>query len=189
MGTGGRPRDPQLADRILTVATQVLATRRTPGFTADQIAETANTGKASIYRRWPGLHELLVDVVRELGVRDIDFGCLPGSARDDLDRLLTAACTGTSALAEAAVLAEVGLHDDLREAYFAGPAYRLTTAARTAGDRATVRGEGWSIEAVRAGVAVLQHRTAVAGIAPTPAVIGHVIKTVVLPAMSGPVPE
>src|SRR4051794_8620557 len=101
--TSGRPRDPQLAGRVLTTATQVLAIRGMAGFTADEIAAAAGVGKASLYRRWATIHALLLDVVEDLGVRDVTYvDGMPGltSTRDDLIRLFTAATSGTRAMAE-----------------------------------------------------------------------------------------
>jgi AcrR family transcriptional regulator len=155
MSRGGRPRDPQLAGRVLATATQVLATRGMAGFTADEVAATAAVGKASIYRRWTTLHGLLVDVVEDLGVRDVALAeGMAGltSTRDDLVRLLTAATTGTRAMAEAAVLSAVGLDADLRRAYARGPVLRFFQASRLAEGRAIERGEPWpALDPVRVG--------------------------------------
>lgn len=184
MGTGGRPRDPRLDTKILEVATQVIGTVRMAGFTTDDLAAAAGVGKASIYRRWRTTHALLVDVVADLGVRDVDYGDGPGSARGDLVALLTAATHGPRALAEAALLPEIGLHDDMRVAYFEGPVRRLAAVAAVIDERATARGGDWSsIWPIRAGLAVLQQQIQVAGIPPSDGVLGAVVDHVVLPAL------
>lgn len=179
----GRPRNPNLDGRIIDTATTVLAIRRLPGFTMEEVAASAGVGKGTIYRRWKTQRHLLIDVVEQLGVRDFDYGPEPGTAREDLIRLLVAASTGPLALAEAAILPAVGLDEGLQVAYFAGPAHRLTVAAGAAAERGLLRGESWSLEPIRAAAAWLTHRTMVAGVPPVAPLIANVVDNVVLPAL------
>lgn len=187
----GRPRDPQLGDRIEKSAVTILAVHRMPGFTSAELAAHAGVGKASIYRRWRSTTAILADVIEhQLGVPDdFDFGGWHFDQQDtptDIGSLLTAACTGVNALAEAALLPHVGLFDELRAAYFAGPARRLQHAASMAADRAAGRGEGvWSsLEPIRAGHALLLQRIQVSGLQPSPAHIRGVVD-VILPGLAG----
>lgn len=178
MTSGGRPRDPMVDARVMTSALTILAVQRMPGFTMDELAAHAQVGKASIYRRWRSVDQLLVDLVATLGVRDVDFGPRPGTAAADVTALLTAACTGT-AMAEAAVLPLVGLKDDLRAAYFKGPQFRLSVAGGEAAQRALDRDEVWpSLEPIRAGHALLLQRMQVTGLQPAPALVASVVDAV-----------
>lgn len=185
MTRAGRPRDPALDGRIITAATGVLAADR--HLDVDAIAAYARVGKASIYRRWPTLDALLVDVVADLGIRDLTVGTLgSGDTREDLLNLLTAASTGTRALAEAAVLPRIGLDVRLRRAYSDGPFTRLEAAIDVAAARAEqIRGEWpWpSLAPVFAGVAILQLQIQTTGLPPDDEDIEQVLDQVILPAL------
>ncbi|MEU4155131.1 TetR/AcrR family transcriptional regulator [Actinoplanes sp. NPDC026670] len=78
----GRPRDPEVDERIARAAAEVFGTEGWARFSVDAVARRAGVGKASIYLRWPNKEALLVAVFasRLSGVRDIDTGSL----RDDL---------------------------------------------------------------------------------------------------------
>lgn len=182
---GGRPRDPQLTDRVITVSTQILATLRLPGFTADEIAAGAGIGKASLYRRWPHIPDLLADVVADLGVRDIDYGDGPGDARSDLFKLLAEATTGARALAEAAVISQVGVDPALRQAYNRGPVVRFFHAADKARKRARTRGEDWpvSLAPLLVGWTSVLYQVATTGEQPNLVLLECTVDQVVLPAL------
>ncbi|GIE34690.1 TetR family transcriptional regulator [Actinoplanes italicus] len=78
----GRPRDPEVDERITRAAAEVFGAEGWARFSVDAVARRAGVGKASIYLRWPNKEALLVGVFasRLSGVRDIDTGSL----RDDL---------------------------------------------------------------------------------------------------------
>jgi AcrR family transcriptional regulator len=78
----GRPRDPEVDERITRAAAEVFGAEGWARFSVDAVARRAGVGKASIYLRWPNKEALLVAVFasRLSGVRDIDTGSL----RDDL---------------------------------------------------------------------------------------------------------
>jgi AcrR family transcriptional regulator len=80
--TVGRPRDPEVDERITRAAAEVFGAEGWARFSVDAVARRAGVGKASIYLRWPNKEALLVAVFasRLSGVRDIDTGTL----RDDL---------------------------------------------------------------------------------------------------------
>ena len=62
--TVGRPREPDLDERILDAARTVYGDRGWSGFTVDEVARRAGVGKGSLYLRWPNKAALLVDAVR-----------------------------------------------------------------------------------------------------------------------------
>jgi AcrR family transcriptional regulator len=78
----GRPRDPEVDERIARAAAEVYGGQGWARFSVDAVARRAGVGKASIYLRWPNKEALLATVLatRLSGVRDIDTG----SVRDDL---------------------------------------------------------------------------------------------------------
>jgi AcrR family transcriptional regulator len=185
--TGGRARDPELTGLVKAVATELLAERGMAGFTGEQIAKQAGVGKAAIYRRWPSLDDLLVDVIRDLGVRDIDHGEGPGTARGDLQRVMYSATTGTLAAAEAAVLSTVGASRQLAGAYAVGPYARFLSAADVARKRAEARGEPpWpAVDPILAAWALLMHQRAITHEQPGLVLIDDVVDHVALPALLG----
>ncbi|MFJ4470718.1 TetR/AcrR family transcriptional regulator [Streptomyces sp. NPDC089424] len=85
----GRPRS-EAVERAIIDGTMRLLEEGVPlaELSIERIARTAGVGKATIYRRWRGKEELLVDVVRSVEPADPE---LPGtSLRDDLVVLLEA---------------------------------------------------------------------------------------------------
>ncbi|WP_229074257.1 TetR/AcrR family transcriptional regulator [Actinoplanes sp. DH11] len=78
----GRPRDPEVDERITRAAAELFGAHGWAGFSVDAVARRAGVGKASIYLRWPNKEALLATALatRLSGVRDIDTG----SVRDDL---------------------------------------------------------------------------------------------------------
>lgn len=181
---GGRPRDPGVDQRVLLAGRVLLADKGLGGFTADAVAAEAKVGKASLYRRWRTLDELLCDVVRGLGVRQIAYDG-PGSALWDLARVLHAATSGRQARAELAVLSSLHRSPQLLAAYVAGPGARLLEALEVAHARARHRGEpSWpSLSGPLAGFRLLQHRLLLGGGEPSLTDAGDVVERVVLPAL------
>jgi AcrR family transcriptional regulator len=185
---GGRPRDPELTGLVKTVTIELLAERRMDGLNGDAIARRAGVGKAAIYRRWSSLDELLVDVVRDLGVRDVTYmPGDPGTARDDLLLLLDQATDGPLARAEAAVLSTVGTSRQLAGAYAVGPYARFLSAADVARKRAEARGEPpWpAVDPILAAWALLMHQRAITHQEPGLVLIDDVVDHIALPALLG----
>jgi AcrR family transcriptional regulator len=86
----GRPRSEQADQAIIAAALAVFAEYGPDAMGIEQVAARAGVGKATIYRRWPGKEELLLDVVGELRTP------LPQpqgrSVRADLTALVEALC-------------------------------------------------------------------------------------------------
>jgi AcrR family transcriptional regulator len=62
----GRPRDPKLDGAILQATLQLLADSGYGALTIEAVAAAAGVGKASVYRRWAGKDELVIDAVASL---------------------------------------------------------------------------------------------------------------------------
>jgi AcrR family transcriptional regulator len=86
----GRPRSAQADRAILAAALDLLADHGPSALHIEQVAALAGVGKATIYRRWPGKEDMLVDALGELRTS------LPQpqgrSVRADLVALLGAIC-------------------------------------------------------------------------------------------------
>lgn len=59
----GRPRDPRADQAILAAVVDLLAEVGFGGLTVDAVAQRAGVGKATIYRRWEGKEQLVLDAL------------------------------------------------------------------------------------------------------------------------------
>lgn len=80
----GRPREPDLDERVLDAARTVYSDRGWSGFTVDEVARRAGVGKGSLYLRWPNKAALLIDAVRSAApsVGNINLGNLELDLRE-----------------------------------------------------------------------------------------------------------
>ena len=78
----GRPRDVGADDAIMDAVVEILTEVGFRGLTIDAVAQRAGVGKATIYRRWPGKEQLVLDALtaERVPVPEPDTGSL----RDDL---------------------------------------------------------------------------------------------------------
>ena len=84
----GRPRDPKVDAAILSATLQLLATAGYEALTIEAVAAEAGVGKASVYRRFPGKEQLVVEAVASL-IEPLEPPA-GSSVRDELVRLLEA---------------------------------------------------------------------------------------------------
>jgi AcrR family transcriptional regulator len=86
----GRPRSAQADHAIMSAALDLFAESGPDGLCMEQVAARAGVGKATIYRRWPGKEDMLLDGLAELSA------ALPvpqgRSVRADLIALLDTMC-------------------------------------------------------------------------------------------------
>ena len=86
----GRPRSQRADQAILSAALDLFAECGPDSLCIEQVAAKAGVGKATIYRRWPGKEDMLVDALAVVGTQ------LPEpqgkSVRADLITLLSAIC-------------------------------------------------------------------------------------------------
>jgi AcrR family transcriptional regulator len=86
----GRPRSEQADQAILAAALDLFAECGPEALCIEQVAAKAGVGKATIYRRWPGKEDMLVDALGALGTHlPVPQG---KSVRADLTALVTALC-------------------------------------------------------------------------------------------------
>jgi len=69
----GRPRCPVAHQKILASVLEELETSGYDGLTIEGVAHRAQVGKATIYRRWHGKSELLLDALLETACESIVF--------------------------------------------------------------------------------------------------------------------
>jgi AcrR family transcriptional regulator len=82
----GRPRSERADRAIIDAALSLFAENGVEGLCIEEVAARAGVGKATIYRRWPGKEDLLLDALASLKT---PFPELAGeSVRDDLVTLL-----------------------------------------------------------------------------------------------------
>lgn len=76
----GRPRDPDLEEKVFDVVMRIYATGGWSAITFDAIARESGIGKSSIYRRWDNRADLLRHTLKNrwLRVETIDTGSLRG---------------------------------------------------------------------------------------------------------------
>jgi AcrR family transcriptional regulator len=82
----GRKRNPELDDRILDAAIDILASDGFDAMTMDQVAAQAGSTKASVYRRWPSKAELVRDALIRMSSYSVNTEDFPdtGSLKEDL---------------------------------------------------------------------------------------------------------
>ncbi len=90
----GRPRSPAAEKAILAAALDLFAERGPDALGIEQVATRAGVGKATIYRRWRGKEDMLLDAVGSLGSRlPVPQG---RSVRSDLIAILDWLCREAS---------------------------------------------------------------------------------------------
>jgi len=115
----GRPRDDSRDEAILDAVLDVLADHGYSALTMDGVAGRARAGKATIYRRWHGKADLVVDAMSRLGLRRLEVPDT-GSVRGDLlgfGTSLAAVLSGRLGRVATAVVGELPRSADLAGAF------------------------------------------------------------------------
>lgn len=87
----GRPRDPELEQRVYAAVLTLYAERGWSGFTLDAVARTAPAGRAALYRRWSSKAELLVAALEATAppIPPIDTGSVEGDLVELVSHLMS----------------------------------------------------------------------------------------------------
>ncbi|WP_245154271.1 TetR/AcrR family transcriptional regulator [Rhodococcus sp. 1R11] len=138
----GRPRDPDLEDRVYDAVLEVYWEKGWSGFTLDAVARRASVGRAALYRRWESKGALVVDALeaRSPLATPIDLGNL----RADLVELavqLLQGYRGTAGLVSLRVALDARVHPDLLGRMMETLNKSRLVAARLIVHRAQKRGE------------------------------------------------
>jgi AcrR family transcriptional regulator len=115
----GRPRDPEIRQRVLLAAQRVYVRAGFSGFTFEAVAREAAVGKPAIYRRWDSTEALMDDVLSS-------HALVPDrSSQGDIGRVLWAIAMSVLRLTHSEegafilrVSSERGLHPELFDQYF-----------------------------------------------------------------------
>ena len=163
------------------------------GLTMDGIARRARTGKAALYRRWPGKRELVLDAL--LGVLpDPRESAASESVRDELLGALTIMAdtvAGRIGFPSLGVLLEVLRVPELRDAFASRVVEpRLRTVheiLRRGAERGEIDPARISVLVARAGPALVIETFLLTGSPPPADELARIVDTVVLPLVS-PIP-
>ena len=90
----GRPRSERADQALSDAALSLFAESGPEGLCIERVAARAGVGKATIYRRWPGKEDLLLDAIAALKASMPEPA--GRSAREDLATLLGAMCRETA---------------------------------------------------------------------------------------------
>ncbi|BEL05549.1 TetR/AcrR family transcriptional regulator [Actinoplanes sichuanensis] len=137
----GRPRDPDVEDRVFDAAIELYGRTGWAGFNFEGVARVSGIGKAALYRRWSHRAQLLNDALKARWIRvdDIDTGDIRGDLLA-VARLLLDVLTGIRGEVYLRILTDTGLHPEVHEAtadYRAG----VVAPSRAMVHRAAARGE------------------------------------------------
>jgi AcrR family transcriptional regulator len=186
---GGRPLDASRDDALRASALQLLGEIGYDRITIDKIAAHAGAGKATIYRRWSGKAELVVDALMCQKV------ILPtpntGTLRGDLDELIDQSDVDQGRLDTPVIVGLVSAlpHDaELREVFRTRLIEPHTAALALVFERAVARGEipppKASMETIVSILpALVFHRLIITATVPDRAFLENVIDGVILPLL------
>jgi AcrR family transcriptional regulator len=111
----GRPRDPDLEDRVFDAVMQIYSEGGWTALTFEAVARSSGVGKSSLYRRWDDRQALLRSALqaRWLPVHNIDTGSLQ-SDLENLAEMIFASRTGEFATVENWFLVDGMRYADVR---------------------------------------------------------------------------
>ncbi len=186
----GRPRDEAREQAILDAALELLVEVGYERMSMVAIAARARASKATIYRRWTGKDELVVEAIRRRGVDDIgptDTGSLRGDMLDTAHQMIDHVSRDDAALM-AGVLLAMRKSPDLAATLRS----QMIEAKRCVGElivqRAVARGELCSHAAAdvfnELAPAMVFSRLLITGEALDDAFIEHMVDDVLLPLMT-----
>jgi AcrR family transcriptional regulator len=140
----GRPRSAEADEAILDATRAALAELGWSGLTLGDVAARAGVAKTTLYRRWPGKNELVVDAVAALFEEQLDLpdrGSLEADIEGVVLRFAELICRPETKTALMAVVAEATHDDALRLRIRAAIVDRQKHLVLLGRERARERGE------------------------------------------------
>jgi AcrR family transcriptional regulator len=186
---GGRPLDATRDDALRASALDLLADIGYDRLTIDKIAAHAGAGKATIYRRWSGKAELIVDALM------CQKGAIPlapdtGTLRGDLAALIDQSDVEDGRLDTQVMIGLVSAlpHDaELRDVFRTQLIEPHTAVLALVFDRAVARGEIRPVKNMETIVSILPalvfHRLIVSATVPDRAFFESIVEGVLLPLL------
>lgn len=145
--SAGRPRSAGADEAILAAARALLAERGWDGMTLGDVAARAGVAKTTLYRRWPGKAELVVDAMAQLfdTLRPIDAGSVRADAETTIRDLTSLLARPETQAAFLALAAHASRDPALRAAVREKIIDRQRRLVHAGACRAAARGEGAQI--------------------------------------------
>lgn len=186
----GRPRDADREQAICDSAVALLAEVGYERMTVDAVAAHAHASKATIYRRWPGKPQLVVDAMRRRGGSGapVDTGTLRG---DLLELMRQAAIAGSEDVdllsgLISAMRADEELAEQVRTSVIEGKRCSTRDIVQRAIDRGELRPDVDPDLVHEVAPALVFFRVLVCGEPADEAFCAHVVDDVVLPLLHRP---
>lgn len=186
-----RRRGEVLREAVFDAALAEIAERGVRGASMDRIAKRAGTGKSALYRRWPNVRALALDVF----VSTMEEALPPaasgnGSLRDDLLASLTTLSTQLAGdlgivlrelISEAAH--EPALAEEFQTSFGTRKQVELVGLLQEAMARGEIPTQPVDPYVLQVPAALVVHQLVLTGQAPTPEELEHIIDAIVLPLL------
>jgi AcrR family transcriptional regulator len=139
----GRPRSADADEAILAAARELLAERGWDGMTLGDVAARAGVAKTTLYRRWSGKAELVVDAMAQLfdTLESVDAGSSRADAEATIKKLIALLARPETQAAVLALAAHAARDLKLRAAVREKIVDRQRHLVREGAARAAARGE------------------------------------------------
>jgi AcrR family transcriptional regulator len=184
-----------LREAVFDAALAEIAEKGVRGATMDGIARRAGTGKSALYRRWPNVRALAMDVFLTTMQQQLPADAPDtGSLRDDLlvglDRLATA-LDGDLGVVLRELVSEAAHDPALGQEFQERLGTHKETELIAIIQRAMARGEipvhPIDPTVLQVPAAMVVHRLVITGHPPTQAELAHILDVVILPLLRVPV--
>jgi AcrR family transcriptional regulator len=195
--TRQRRRGSQLEADIREAVLAELAEAGYQGLSMQGVARRAGTGKAPLYRRWPGKDQMLIDVLAHQPPGRDESPADTGQLRGDLIQILAqmaAAMAQPTGRALYALIVEMALHRDrhpraaeaIIETLLEPRLDAVTAALRRAAKRGEIRPAVITGLLAQTGPALVIHQQMHYGSPPSETEITEIVDRVLLPALNAP---
>jgi AcrR family transcriptional regulator len=192
-----RRRGEALREAVLAATLAEVSEVGLRGTSMDRIAHRAGTGKAALYRRWPNVRALALDVF----ISTME-SALPaerpdtGSLRDDLLASLSTLATALDSdlgVVLRELISEAAHDPALAEEFQARFGFRKQDEAILVLEQAMLRGEiprqALDPYVLQIPAALLVHQLVLTGQCPTTSEIEHIVDAIVIPLLQHPAPR
>jgi AcrR family transcriptional regulator len=189
-----RRRGEALRDAVFAAALEEISEVGLRGTSMDRIAHRAGTGKAALYRRWPNVRALALDVFISTMEQTLpQTNPDTGSLRSDLLASLTALSSeldSSLGIVMRELISEAAHDPELAIEFQSRFGLRKEMEAMATLQKAVMRGEipMQTIDPyiVQVPAALIVHQVIMTGRAPTPVELEHIVDVIMLPLLKYP---